>query len=217
MKKLFLLLSIFFSVFSNAQTVTPRSGASTASLQAVGINTLLTINNSVKSNSVVGISTSSANIGGFTSISTTTVTMSVAGSYATGDYMGTSTTPQTFTNVVRSSGGSAIIKSIFISDKIVTANVNMELWLLSATFTAPTDNAAWAITDSEATTVLAVIPLSSSNWYASSNNQVYYDGSLCVPLKLSSGTSVYYALVARGTTPSFTSLDLAIGLGILQD
>lgn len=155
-------------------------------------------------------------VGGNTAIVTSTVTMSVAGSYSTGDYMGTSTSPQAFSGAVRLSNGTGIIKSIFISDKITTANVAMELWLFTQTFVAPTDNAAWAISDTEALSVLGVIPISTTGWYASSNNQIYFDGTLSIPIK-PSATSLYYALVARGTTPAFTSLDLTIGLGILQD
>jgi hypothetical protein len=156
-------------------------------------------------------------VGGHTTIVSSTITMSTAGIYATGDYMGTSTTPQSFSNAVRVSAGSGVIKSLVISDKITNTNVDMELWLLTTTYTAPSDNAAWAISDAEALTVQAIIPISSSGWYASSNNQVYIDNTLAIPIDLSSGTSLFYGLVARGTTPSFTSGDLTINLGILQD
>lgn len=156
------------------------------------------------------------NIGGFTTIVSSTVTMSVAGAYASGDYMGTSTSPQAFSDVVRGTAKTGIIKSIVISDKITTANVAMELWLLSSTFVAPTDNAAWTISDAEALTVQGIIALPTANWYASGANQIYYDGTLCIPIK-PSATSLYYALVARGVTPAFTSADLTINLGILQD
>ncbi len=163
-----------------------------------------------------GVVVNDGNVGGFTKYVSSTVAMSVAGAYSTGDYMGTTTTPQAFTNVVRTSGGTGIIKSITISDKITDANVAMELWLFSATFTAPTDNAAWAISDTEALSVLGVIPISTSGWYASSNTQIYNDNTLSIVIK-PSVTSLFYALVARGTTPSFTSADLTINLGILED
>ena len=60
---------------------------------------------------------SNGNTGGFTTIATSTPVLSVAGAYATGDYMGTTTTPQAFSDVVRKVGGTGIIKSIAISDK----------------------------------------------------------------------------------------------------
>ena len=189
----------------NGQTVNVGTGAA-------GTGTLRV---TTSTDSTIGTLTS-GNVGGFTTVVSSTITMSVAGAYATGEYMGTSTSPQSFASVVRTSGGTGIIKSIFISDKIVTANVAMELWLFSATFTAPTDNATFAISDTEALTVLGVIPIGTSGWYASSNNQVYFDGNLSIPIK-PAATSLFYALVARGTTPAFTSADLTIGLGILQD
>lgn len=157
------------------------------------------------------------NVGGFTTVSQSTLVMSVAGAYATGDYMGTTTTPQSFPNAVRTSAGTGIIKSITISDKIITANVAMELWIIDRTFTTPTDNVAWDLSDVNMLFVQAVIPITTSNWYASSAGQVYTDSSLSIPFKVSTGTGLFYALVARGTTPSFTSLDLTISLGILQD
>tara|TARA_R110000868_G_scaffold377432_3_gene642736 strand:+ start:299 stop:811 length:513 start_codon:yes stop_codon:yes gene_type:complete len=154
--------------------------------------------------------------GGYTQVVSSTVTMSVAGAYATGDYMGTSTTPQAFTDTVRGIGSTGIIKSISITDKIATANVAMELWLYTSTFTAPTDNGAWDITDVQNLTFVGVIPIATTGWYASSSNQNYFDGTICIPFKGTS-TSLFYALVARGTTPAFTSGDLTISLGILQD
>jgi len=157
-----------------------------------------------------------SNVGGFTTLVQSTVVMSAAGIYSTGDYIGTSTAPQSFSSAVRTSGGTGVIKSLLISDKITTTNVAMELWILDRTFTAPTDNAAWDLSDANMLFVQAVIPIVTTGWYASSAGQVYFDASLSIPVK-SNGTTLYYALVARGTTPSFTSSDLTITLGILQD
>jgi len=156
-------------------------------------------------------------MGGNTTVVSSTLVMSAAGAYATGDYMGTTTTPQSFSGAARVSGGTGIIKSILISDKILTANVAMELWILDRTFVAPTDNTAWDLSDPNMLFVQAVIPISTSSWYASSAGQVYNDNTLSIPFKISTGTGLFYALVARGTTPAFTSADLTISLGILQD
>lgn len=170
---------------------------------------------------IAGVTTvaslTSGNVGGFTAVVQSTVVMSAAGAYATGDYMGTTTTPQSFPSAVRTSGGTGIIKSILISDKIVTTNVAMELWIIDRTFTAPTDNTAWDLSDANMLFVQAVIPISTAGWYASSAGQVYFDGTLGYPIKPSTGTGIFYALVARGTTPAFTSEDLTITLTILQD
>ena len=154
--------------------------------------------------------------GGNSVISVSSPVMSVAGAYATGDYIGTTTTPQAFTLVTRNPGGTSILKSIIISDKNTTAAVALELWVFSATFVAPTDNAAWSITDAENETCLGVIPISASKWYASALNKQYTDDTLALVIK-PAVTSLFYAVVARGTTPAWTSLDLQISLGLLQD
>lgn len=158
------------------------------------------------------------NTGGYTAYISSNVIMSVAGAYATNDYMGQSVTPQSLDSVVRKPGGTGVINSLTISDKITNTNVAMELWIFSTTFVAPTDNAAWTISDAEATTVLGVIPIITSKWYASGANQIYFDDTVSMAIKTASNsTSIYYALVARNTTPAFTSLDLTINIGILQD
>lgn len=153
---------------------------------------------------------------GVSVIVTNTPVLSVGGAAATGDYVGPSTTPEFFANAVRVSGGTGVIKSITITDKLATAAVDMELWLFSATFTAPTDNAAWAITDAHQLTCLGVIELDSAKWYANSNGKVFTDHTLGLVIK-PAATSLFYALVARGTTPAWASGDLQISLGILQD
>jgi membrane-bound inhibitor of C-type lysozyme len=155
-------------------------------------------------------------IGGNTAFVTSTPVMSVAGAYATGDYIGTTTTPQAFANAVRTTAGTGIIKSIAITDKNTTAAVALELWVFSATFVAPTDNAAWAITDAENLLCMGVIPIATTKWYASSNNKAFSDDTINLVIK-PAATSLFYALVARGTTPSWTSGDLQITLGILND
>lgn len=166
---------------------------------------------------IIKLLRSGIGVGGETDVVTSTVTMSVAGAYVTGDYIGTSTTPQCFPTAVRQLSTTGIIKSIRITDKSVTAAVAMELWIFNDTFVAPTDNAAWAITDTEANTCLAVIPISTTKWYASSNNKVYFDDTLATTIKLTASKNLYYALVARGSTPTWATGDLTIGLGILQD
>ncbi len=200
--------------------ITNALPAGTNLLGKVGIDQVTANANEVvvKSGTVTTVSTlTSGNVGGFTTLSSSTLVMSAAGVYSTGEYMGTTTTPQSFASSVRTSGGTGVIKSILISDKITNTNVAMELWIIDRTFTAPTDNTAWDLSDANMLFVQAVIPITTNGWYASSAGQVYFDGSLSYPIKPSTGTALFYALVARGTTPSFTSSDLTITLGILMD
>lgn len=152
-------------------------------------------------------------VGGLVYLSTTPA-MSVGSAYVTGDYIGTTTSPQSFTNVVRTSGGSAEIRSITISDKNTNAAVALELWLFSATFTAPTDSAAWSISDADALLCVGVIPITTDRWFASSLNKVYSDNNVGLVVSCAA-TSLFYALVARGT-PTLANGDLTICLGVAQ-
>lgn len=147
-----------------------------------------------------------------------TPTLSVGGAAGTGDYVGQSTTPESFASAVRVSGGTGVLKSITIADKLTDAAVDLELWLFDRPFVAPTDNAAWAITDADQLNCLGVIELDSAKWYSNSNGKVFTDHTLGLLLKSApTSMSIYYALVARGTTPAWATGDLQLSLGILQD
>lgn len=156
-------------------------------------------------------------VGGNTTIVSSNLVMSVAGSYVAGDYMGVSGASSYFDTALRVDLGTGIIKSLTISDKSISANVAMELWLFSDAVITPTDNSPFTITDAESLSVLAVIPILTTGWYSNTANQVYSDSNLSIPIKSNDGKLIHYALVARGTTPSFVSQDLTITLGILQD
>lgn len=145
---------------------------------------------------------------------TSTPTLSVAGAYAAADYIGPTTTPASFLNAVRTSAGKSILKSLVIADKVVTAAVPLELWLFSATFTAPTDNAAWTITDAEALTVVGVVPITTDRWFLGTVNKIYSDDSLSLPISCAA-TTLFYGLVARGATPTWASGDIQITAGLL--
>lgn len=149
---------------------------------------------------------------------TVTPTLSVAGQYATGDYIGQSATPESFSlaTLPTANPARAVISSLVINDKTTTAAVALELWLFSATFTAPTDNGAWDITDAHASTCVGVIPITTDRWFASSSNKVYSDYGISLLVKTSAG-SLFFALVARGTTPTWAAGDLQISLGFLGD
>lgn len=167
----------------------------------------------------VGLPASSNHIGqvgGETVYSTVTPTLSVAGAYASGDYIGQSATPQSFAGAVRSAGFKATVKSLTIVDKVVTAPVALELWLFSATFTAPTDNAAWTVSDADALNCVAVIPITTDKWYLGTVNKVYSDDTISKVVTCAS-TTLFYALVARGATPTWASGDLQLSLGLLLD
>lgn len=145
-----------------------------------------------------------------------TPTFSVGGAAATGDYVGKTTEPEFFTRVARRDGFPAIIKSVVITDKLTTTAVAMELWLFESTFTAPTDNAAWSISDADQLKCVGVLALAADRWYSNALGKVFSDDRFCLPVK-PTAQNLYFALVARGTTPAWATNDIQISLGILQD
>lgn len=145
--------------------------------------------------------------------------LSVGGAAATGDYVGTTTTPQYIENTLPSPNRRGRIVGLRGTDALATAACDMELWLFDSTFVAPTDNAAWAVSDVEIERCLAVIPMPAAKWYASANNKQYSDLSLTVPISLPNQGRLYYALVARGNTPAWTAgaAELKLALTVEQD
>lgn len=145
-----------------------------------------------------------------------TPTLSAPGAYVTGDYVGTTTSPASFGSVVPVSGGSCVLESVTITDKVATTpSVAFELWLFDRTFTAPTDNVAWAISDADQLNCLAVIPIAAGDWYPNGNGNVASVGGIGKVLTCNA-TSIFYGLVIRGGR-TFADGDLTLKLGVLQD
>lgn len=185
----------------------------TNSIGTVGLNAGTALVGKVGIDQTTPGTTDRVTQGGLVKVSSTIV-MSVAGAYVTGDYIGTTTAPQSFASVVRSAASTARIRSVHIHDKdIGTAACAMELWLYSATFTAPTDNAAWTVADG--VTCQAIIALPTTSWFSSGANKEFCLGGLDIVVQ-PAATSLFYALVSRGNTPTWTSLDVTIDLGIEQ-
>ena len=138
--------------------------------------------------------------------------LTVAGAYIAGDYVGTSATAMTFTNVVRDVGESGVIESIVLIDQ-AAQSVSLELWLFDTAPTPPADNAAWTIADADALTCIAVVPF--QVYYASALNSVSNPKGLGLTFNTTGATrNIYGCLVTRGT-PTYASLDLMVRLQIL--
>jgi hypothetical protein len=151
-------------------------------------------------------------IGGNTLHPSSNPTLSVAASYATGDYVGTSATPWSWTGC-RVSAGTGQLQSVTVIDKALQS-IAGELWLFDRSVTVPNDSAAWTITDADAQFLIGVVPF--STYYASAANSVSSNTGLSMPIWCNSGTSIFGAVVTRGA-PSYTSGDLTVVLGILAD
>ena len=143
---------------------------------------------------------------------TVTPTLSVAGAYVSGDFVGTSATAMTFADAVRVSGGSGVIESAIIIDGDLQS-IACELWLFDTAVTPPNDNAAWTISDADALTCIGVIPF--NVYYASALNSVAPKSGLNIAFS-AIATDIYGCLVTRGA-PTYTDGKLSVRLSILQD
>jgi hypothetical protein len=143
-------------------------------------------------------------------------TVDTAVAYSIDDYMGVVTTPPTIT-LGRQNGGSGFIEGITVMDK-AKLNLPMELWLFDTTFTAPANNAAWTVTDTEVLNLIAHIGW--SNYAISALNSVAVLRNLHQPFKCgASTTSVYVAVVVRATAGAAfgSSSDIKIRLWVSQN
>jgi hypothetical protein len=142
-----------------------------------------------------------------------TPTLTVAATYATGDYVGTSGSPMTFLACVLPGQSGWVAGATLISGTLTT--VAIELWLFHTTVTPPADSAAWSITDAEAATLVAVIPF--STFYASALNSISQGQPDGGPKRFTSVTgNLFGCLVTRGTQPNAAS-DITVRLSVIQD
>ena len=153
-------------------------------------------------------------VGGKCEIVSAPPVLTVAASYASGDFVGTSATPITFSYCALENGGSGWITSAVMIDYSAATGIGAELWLFdTAPAGLPADSAAFTFTD--ATSPVMVIPF--TTWYGSALNCVSMGDNLPRKFKCASGTrSLYGAIVTRGA-PAYASLDVTIKLYIDQD
>jgi hypothetical protein len=145
---------------------------------------------------------------------TVSVTLTVGATYATGDFVGTSATPITFANAVRTSGGSATLRSVTISDPAASTAAALELWLFNATVTPPADSAAWDLSDADGLKCVGVVPIPTTAQFLSSATSVMHVGNLGLQFHCAA-TSLFGALVTRGS-PTYTGT-LQVKLDIEYD
>jgi len=191
------------------QDVVLSAGA--AAIGVLGANDGVDIGN-VDVASITAGETHIGEVGGRCTTISVTPTLTVAGAYTAGEFVGTSATALVFANAVRVSAGSGIIESAVLVDYALQS-VACELWLFDTAVTPPADNAAWTITDAHSATCIGVIPF--STYYASALNSVSSEKGLGIAFK-AIATTIWGALVTRGT-PTYASGDVTVRLSIMQD
>lgn len=134
-----------------------------------------------------------------------------AGAYSANDAVGGLLT---FAGAAYGDGDGGVIKDLLIIDD-AGQDVALELWLFNASFTAMTNNAAWAPSEADLRKLVAVIASSSGAWFAAGTPSVLrVEVSQRYDLD---GTSMYGQLVTRGTPTFAATDDVTVVLGLLQD
>ncbi len=141
-------------------------------------------------------------------------TLTVHTTYVSGDYVGTSASPMTFTGASRINNFTGTILSAVLMDGDLQS-VACELWLFDTAITPPADSATWTLSDADCARCIGIIPF--STYYASALNSISFAQGVGIGFKtLTSSTSIYGCLVTRGA-PTYNSGNLTIRLTILQD
>lgn len=132
--------------------------------------------------------------------------------YASGDAMHAAQMQFDVSNF-RDAGG-FVLDQVMIADKDKEA-ANVDLVLFSATVANQTINTAFAPTDTELATIVAVVSLTTH--VAFSDNGLTYARDLGIPIKLpkSSANQILYGFLVARATPTYTAAaDLKVTLGL---
>ena len=163
---------------------------------------------------------SQADINGFTRVATAQVvtpiatpTVSTSPAYTSGDSVGGKLS---LANAARFSGGSGQIVSVTITDKAKqSAPIDILFFTADPTNTTFTDNGALTVNATDLLTLIGKVSV--SDYAAFATNSVGIATGFSIPFKLATGTTLYAALVVRGT-PTFTSTsDIQVAVGIIPD
>ena len=149
---------------------------------------------------------------GTTIAQTPTIT---AGAYAAGDAIGGLLT---FANAAAVIAGGGVIKSVLMVDD-AGQDAELELWLFNQTFTAMSDNAPWAPSETDLENCIAVISTqeSTQGWLAAGTPSTI-DIEVARRFDLTGGTSLFGQLVNPTDTPTYAATDdLTVKVGVLQD
>ena len=193
-------LSGIYNKLSNALTVNIASG------QTVGI--------AAGTNAIGSVSA-----GGFTAISTTSVTRSANTTAYTIGQVVSGGSYLTFSNVVRANGSTGVLASVLMTDSSAQSTKPLfSLWLFSAAPTSTvTDAATWnPVTGDLANLVCPPIQLYGQAYGSATGTA--YAVNLNLPFKAgSSSTSLYGVLVANNAYTPTSSEVFGVSLGILED
>lgn len=134
--------------------------------------------------------------------------------YASGDLLGTK---MTFANAGRPDIGSGVIQTVTILDKAALgADIDVIIFDSDPSATTFTNNNPLTVNDADLTKILCVIPVTTDAAFVD-NGVSYSNGTNCVFKGASAATTLYVAMVVRGTPTYVSASDITLRLNIMQD
>jgi hypothetical protein len=135
--------------------------------------------------------------------------------YASGDLMGGKLT---LASAARVAGGTGMIHSLTIVDQDnEKAALDIVFFESDPTGTTFTDQAALDVADADMLNVVGVVSVSASDYVSFVDNAVATLRNIGLSFKLDSGTSLFAAIVSRGTPTYTAATDVQVKVGILMD
>ena len=143
------------------------------------------------------------------------VTLSLdTSAYASGDVLADT---QVVTAALSIKNGKGVLQSVLLIDED-DQGAALDLYFLSADVVMGTENAAPSITDANARSILAVVPVATTDYKDLGGVRVANLAGLNRVLKAVAGTpDIYVAAVNGSGSPTYTASGLRLRLGILQD
>jgi len=152
-------------------------------------------------------------VGSKTVLAEQTPTVSTTPAYSVGDLVGGKLT---FAGAARIAAGSGRVATVTVTDKgKQSQDLDLVLFDADPSGTTFTDNAAFAPADADLVKIAGVIPI--REWGGFSDNSAGCARAVGLAFKLPAGTSLYGALVARGTPTFASTSDLSVRLAIEQN
>lgn len=119
-------------------------------------------------------------------------------------------------NALSVSGGGGVLQTIKITDKDDQTAAAMTVWILKSNVSLGTKDAAPSISDTNADEIIARVDIAATDWTDLGGAKVAFVKNLGIPVRVSTGTSLWVALVTAGT-PTQTTGGLTGIFGILAD
>lgn len=142
-----------------------------------------------------------------------TPVMANAGGYSAGDQVGV---PIVITDAVRNHGGQALLKSLSVIDQGNGTGVALDVWFFNSLPTTVADNAAFDMTDTNLKLALGHVKVVAGDYSAQTSGSLASVRNIDLLLEAIAGSrDLYVVCVTRGT-PTYTSLDLVLKIGVEQ-